>query len=321
MVRKKSRGSALISALFIMTLVAIAAMAMSVRLQQDIYRTRLTLTTDKLYLASQAVTFWAMGVLSHQPLQTDASLLIYPKSREHDYPDILTTGQIIDLQARFNLNQLVIVKSADQNNASNIKNQGAQALFSQLLNNVLSERQPSVYESIVKATTHWVNDNPPGQGKDELTAYYLKQKPPYSPSHQPMVSVSEFRLVQGVDETLYLALQPYISALPAPTAININTAPLSVLMALGSGLNETEAATIIKARGEKGIANLNEITDLLKTLNIPVEQVTIESNYFLSTATTRTADRELLHYTILKRTKDLKGKVIVRIVHDSLNDL
>jgi general secretion pathway protein K len=59
------RGSALISALFIMTLVAIAATAMSTRLQLDIYRTRLTLITDKLYLASQYVTFWAMSELTY----------------------------------------------------------------------------------------------------------------------------------------------------------------------------------------------------------------------------------------------------------------
>ena len=60
------RGSALLSALFIMTLVAICATAMSMRLQLDIYRTRLTLDSDKLYLASQAVTFWAMDILSEQ---------------------------------------------------------------------------------------------------------------------------------------------------------------------------------------------------------------------------------------------------------------
>ena len=65
----RNRGSALISALFIMTLVAIAATAMSTRLQLDIYRTRLTISSDKLFLASQAVTFWAMHTLSNESLQ------------------------------------------------------------------------------------------------------------------------------------------------------------------------------------------------------------------------------------------------------------
>ncbi|MFZ4077782.1 MAG: type II secretion system minor pseudopilin GspK, partial [Legionellaceae bacterium] len=58
-VKRSSKGSALISALFLMTLVAIGATAMSSRLQLDIYRTRLILTSDALSLASEAVTFWA----------------------------------------------------------------------------------------------------------------------------------------------------------------------------------------------------------------------------------------------------------------------
>ena len=57
---KLMRGSALLTALFIMTLVAIVATAMSTKLQVDIYRTRLTLTHDKLYLASQGVAVWAL---------------------------------------------------------------------------------------------------------------------------------------------------------------------------------------------------------------------------------------------------------------------
>lgn len=60
---ENNKGGALLTALFIMTLVAIVATAMSIRLQTDIYRTRLVLTHDKLYLASQAVTFWALGEL------------------------------------------------------------------------------------------------------------------------------------------------------------------------------------------------------------------------------------------------------------------
>jgi general secretion pathway protein K len=52
---KKDPGGALLTALFIMTLVAIVATAMSTRLQLDIYRTRLIVTYDKLYLASQAI--------------------------------------------------------------------------------------------------------------------------------------------------------------------------------------------------------------------------------------------------------------------------
>ena len=84
------RGSALISALFIMTLVAIAATAMSTRLQMDIYRTRLSVNSDKLYLASQAVTGWALAQLSTRNRQGQSTL--FPKKLKFIYPGVITEG-------------------------------------------------------------------------------------------------------------------------------------------------------------------------------------------------------------------------------------
>ena len=318
----KTRGSALITALFIMTMVAIATMAMSLRLQQNIYRTRLTLTTDKLYLASQAVTFWAMGVLAQptsktstdhrQNMPSHENAFKFPITYAQNTPDVTTTGQLIDLQARFNLNQFIVDPSKKQNNQT-------EHAFLQLLNTVFHNKQSTLYRNIAQATAHWVNEVPTGQGQDEQTAYYLNQNPPYAASHQPMESVSEFRLIQGVDAAIYQDLLPYIIALPPPTAININTASLPVLMTLGPGLSEAEALSIIQARGEEGFSNLNQMNDLLKKLAIPLEQITLESNYFLCMASTHTFDNELFHYSILKRQKDSTGKITVTILHESLS--
>lgn len=322
MAHKHHRGSALISALFIMTLVAIAAVAMSARLQQDIYRARLVLTTDELYLASEAVTFWAMGVIKKQPVVTQSlnskrNPYEYPLKHANDYPGITTSGQILDLQARFNVNQLI--ESPGTKNTDNTATPAD--FFLQLLNQVATESPPDRNDAIVKATTHWVNAAPSGQGQDELTRYYLEQTPPYSPAHQAMASVSEFRLVKGVDDALYQAMKPFITALPESTPININTAPLTVLMALGSGLSKTEANAFIELREKKQISNLSEINELLTKLNIPIKQITLESTYFLSIGTVRTQDRTLIHYTILKRNKEPNGKISVHIIRDSLNDL
>lgn len=309
----KQKGSALISALFIMTLVAIATTAMSVRLQQDIYRTQLSLTSDKLYLASQAVIFWAMGVLAQDPIPTDPLLLQYPKANQKDYPNITTTGKILDLQARFNLNQLKETESDEDN-------QFMQTSFYQLLHQVLTDTDPKLQRTIADATKHWVNDYKKGQGLDENSAYYLKQKPPYSPSNQLMQSVSEFRMVNGVDDKIYQAMAPYITALPPPTLININTAPVKILTLLGTGLEERDAEAIIQARGPQGFKNINEVNELLKKYDIPVKQITLESEYFLCVATVTSNQLTLIHYVIIKRVKN-QGKIITHIIHDTLNDL
>jgi len=119
---KKDSGAALITALFIMALVAIAAVAMSMRLEVAIRRTELSLNSNQLYLSAQGVQSWAAGVLlqdaskarpqtspqtgsqttsqdqridhlpQHLPLSTDQGIQV--------------TGVLTDEQGKFNLNNL-----------------------------------------------------------------------------------------------------------------------------------------------------------------------------------------------------------------------
>ena len=311
----KNTGSALISALFMMTLIAIAVTAMSVRLQQDIQRTQFSITTDKLYLASQAVTFWAMQLLSEKTVPTDPKLFEFPKTRAHDVPGIITTGKIIDLQARFNINLL-------KDTPNDKKNQQYKSAFYLLLNHLLTKTPPETHRLIMEAVKHWVNDDVKGKGLDELTRYYAQQHPPYAPSHQLMRSISEFRLVKGVDDETYQTLLPYLIALPIPTTININTAPAPILMTLGHGIEEKEAEAIVSMRGMFGFKNMDQVNELLKKHEISVDEISLESNYFLAIATTKTqnSELELVHYTILKREEAKNKQMTVRIIQDSLND-
>lgn len=306
----KSHGSALISALFIMTLVAIAATAMSTRLRLDIYRTTANINSDKLYLASQAVTWWAMEELSvtdatFKRLNTDGQIRKFPQKLQHLYPGILTTGGLFDLQAKFNINNLQDTKF--------------HALFYRLLENGHKKISESQRKLIVDATIHWISANQLDRGKDPFSSTYLQQKPPYYPGHQAMRNVSEFRLVQGVSALIYNQLLPNITTLPEVTPININTAPPAILMCLGNGLDESQVKEILLARKEAGGLNPTNITPLLKRLNIPNEQVAIESNYYLSVSTTSTKESHLTVYTIIKRTRSRQGQMITSIISESLN--
>ncbi len=304
------KGSALISALFIMTLVAIAATAMSTRLQLDIYRTRLTITSDELYLASQIVPFWAMSHLSvgnktFNTVDKSLKILNFPKALESIYPPALIHGELYDLQAVFNIN--------------NLQNPKFHPLFFKLLENriKLSNRER---RALLEAASYWVSAYRPGRGHDDYLKFYSKQIPSYLPAYQPMQSVSELRLVKGVDKKIYQHLLPYVTALPELTAININTAPKELLMTLGNGLTESEANELIEARGRTGITDLKDIIPLLEKFNIPVAQIALESSYYLSVATVTFEDLTLVRYTILKRQKE-NGKVTVGIVRESLNAL
>ena len=306
------RGSALLSALFIMTLVAIAATAMSTRLQLDIYRTGLTLTSDKLYLASQAVTFWAMDALSIKNIQFKVSdksgdLADFPPHLQHLYPDVVMKGKLYDMQSQFNLN--------------NLQDKKYHLLFFKLLENMHIKMSTAERKLIIDAILYWISPYQPGRGHDVYLDFYMKQNPSYLPAHQPMQSISELRLVRGINTGLYRALSPNIMVLPEITPININTASKTLLMSLGNGLNGAQVEEVIRARGEKGITTMEKLAELLQKLDLPRDQITIESTYYLSVATVSSGDLNLVTYAVIKRSKDHQGHVTVGIVRESLNTI
>lgn len=303
-------GSALLTALFIMTLIAIVATAMTLRLQQDIYRTRLIVTHDKLYLASQVVTFWAFDQLNDKSQKFSKAnkyglVAQYPKNMGQIVNNIKVSGGLYDLQARFNLNNLVDKK------------------FMSMFINLLASTAPKLNNegrlNLMLAVKDWISPYDLARGKDIYTDYYLSQKPPYYPSHQLMTSATELRLIKDVSSPLFLSIEPFITALPETTPININTAPKKVLMSLGSGLNEEQVNEIVMARGDKGIKNLKDISELMKKINLSTDQITLDSQYFLSVTYTSSDEFKLAVYTLLKRGQDKQGKITVSVVRESIS--
>jgi general secretion pathway protein K len=304
------RGSALISALFIMTLVAIAATAMNIRVQRDIYRTHLMINSNKLYLAAQSITFWGMDTLLNQHLparekKKGAGLLSYPKELEHVYPSVSMKGTLYDLQGSFNLN--------------NLKEKRFLPIFSRLLKT--SFKNPEKIKSQIASIQYWISPYDPERGHHDELNYYQKRWPPDIPGYQPLQSVSELRLVRGMTDTTYKNLLPYITALPEVTPINLNTASKQVLMTLGNGLTESQVIELLNARGQEGIENIQKIAVLLQKLEIPNEQITLESNYYLCIATASTPDSNLTLYTVMKRKKNQQKKMSVSIISQSIQTM
>ena len=303
-------GSALLTALFIMTLVAIVATAMSTKVQLDIYRTKLIINHDKLYLASQAVTFWALGELSNKKnkfIHANKQGIVsqYPKNMEHIDNTVTLNGALYDLQARFNLNNVVNKKAIFQ--------------FMNLINTIIPQTNESERMKLALALNDWLLLYDIARGKDDYLSYYLTQKPAYHPSHQLMSSASEFRLVKEVNASIYLALEPFITALPESTPININTAPIQILKSLSNTMNDSALNELIMERKENGIKDIGKISEILKKLDIAPDQITLESTYFLNVAYAKSDNLNLTVYALLKRTRDKDGKTSVSIIRESFN--
>lgn len=307
---KSNQGSALLTALFIMTLVAIVATAMTSRLQLDIYRTQLILNQDKLYLASQAVTFWALDALNNpqnhfNKLLKQGSVANYPSKMRTLEKNIDVRGSLYDLQSQFNLN--------------NLSEKDSILGFIRLISQALPKTSPAERVQLALAVADWIHDYDPSLGKDNYAAYYLAQNPPYNTSHQLMQSKSELRLVKDISAAHYLALEPLITALPESTPVNINTASEDVLMSLANGVGKEKVNLLISARSSKEIMNLNTIKDLLEKLNLASKQLSTQSKYFLCVASLSMGDHQLFVYTLLQRNRNKKNQVSTAILRVSLN--
>jgi general secretion pathway protein K len=108
--------------------------------------------------------------------------------------------------------------------------------------------------------TDWIDeDQAPGQlGAEDYE--YMVLEPPYRTASNPMVDVSELRLLLDMSEADYQRLIPYVCVLPDPNSnINVNTAPGPVLQSLGTGLTADKAADLIDFRDyDEGFDDVNE---------------------------------------------------------------
>lgn len=310
MTKSKYQGSALISALFIMTLIAITATAMSMRFMIEIYRTQLINNSDKLYLSSEAVRFWAMGLMSDPKQRLNINLghaLVAKFPKSQDIPkEIQLNGYIYDLQSLFNLNNL-----QDRSWIKTFQN-----LLSAGIPNLTEAEQQNLQTELI----YWLSPYHPDNIHDSVVETYKSKTPPILPAYQAMSSVSEFRLINGISQARYQALSPYITALPSITRININTASKTLIKCLGHHLNDEKLAPLLKLR-KKGIHDFKSIETLLERYQIPSQLITLDSEYFLVKARAQMPDLSLTVYSILKREVTAKGPIKVSLISESINTL
>ena len=134
------------------------------------------------------------------------------------------TGCIYDLNGQFNINNLI----DDQGEIDTLQLEILRALTNEL----------ALPSDLASAIADWVdsNDQPLDDGAE--FEYYSNLEAPYRAANRPMQSVTELRLVRGLNSNdadsldAYNSLISYVSALPRGTTININTAAPALLEAL-----------------------------------------------------------------------------------------
>lgn len=218
---RAQRGVALLVAILLVALGTLMAAALAYENAMTARRGAATYSLDEAVLVAQGAE-----ALAAYGLRT-----IYQNDPKHTYaaqgwgkpvgpievvPGVMLEASLEDLQGRFNLNNLVDT----QGNPDALQ----VTAFSNLLASVGLESKWVGY------IIDWIDwNNTPSIPDGAEDSVYMGQTPPYRSANLYITSISELMALPGFDRERYLALAPYVTALPHGTQVNICTAPGKVL--------------------------------------------------------------------------------------------
>lgn len=208
--------------------------------------------------------------------------------------------RIEDLTGRFNLNSLV---REQQPNAA------ALAQFRRLLLRL------QISEPYAERLLDWLDSDqqPSGELGAEDNAYLLLD-PPYRTAGRRLEDISELRLLLDMRDEDFQRLAPYVSALPADTPLNVNTASAMVLSSLADSISPSAAEALVQARQAGGFRDVASFMaqPALGGVKLESTSVAVTSQFFQATSEVRLADRRLALVSRLRREDDGDIRVLQR---------
>jgi general secretion pathway protein K len=307
MMYPRQEGVALITALLLVFLATTTAVEAVYSFQLTLNRSSVVLGQRQAWYYALGGEAWAMESLRRDREDNDIDHL--KEAWATPIPGLAIqggalSGEIQDLQGRFNLNNLV-----DEEGKA-IPDRVEQ--FSRLLNTLQLDAD------IGPAVVDWIDsDLDPRPGGAE-SADYLLRNPPHIAANLPMSNVSELRQIQGITRQVYELLAPHVSVLPSGTALNVNTATQPVLASLAEDLSSADAAALREGAGEKGYQSIDEFLahESLAGLDPPLDGAGLDvaSRYFTVSAEVNTDYGRVRLDSVVERAPGQPLRVVNRSV-------
>jgi general secretion pathway protein K len=285
---------ALVTALLIMALIGTLAATLSWNNAFDLRRTMSMIYHDEGTQAAYGAENWVAIILREDAADSPSDHLgeiwaqpfpVLPIESESVRGAL--TGELLDLQGRFNVNNLIGANGAVD----------AMALeqFQRLLISLdLDPRFAGLAADWIDADE---NTGFPDGAEDPI---YSSMTPPYRTANSSIATVSELMALEGMDRESFGRLAPFISALPGRTALNVNTAPAPVLQSLDPNLSPADVESLIAQRANGGFVDVqNVFTPIVAADVLPT--LTEASSFFQLKVVVQIATVRVTYYSVLYR--------------------
>ena len=139
-------------------------------------------------------------------------------------------------------------------------------------------------ESLADALVDWIDADIdvrfPDGAEDEA---YLLLPTPYRVANRPLADISELRLIKGYTAEVVDKLRPFITALPEPTRLNVNTASAEVLSTIADDLSKADGESLVEARGEEAFESVDSFLQdpTLNGKSVAEAWLSVTSQWFL----------------------------------------
>jgi general secretion pathway protein K len=302
--RTRQRGIALITAVLIVALATILAVEVGFKGYLDQRRSATTFALDQGFEVALGAEAWAADILRKDKIES-------PKT--DDFTELWATpippipvdggeveGQLEDMQGRFNLNSLVRFEGNRY-----MINEPSVKRLERLLELLELETK---WASII---ADWIDSDTQEQFPDGAEdGAYTSMMPPYRSANMPITRASELLAVTGFGLERYQKLEPFVTALPIGTRINLCTAPLEVLDSLVEGNVEYSRSRESNAdlRKQRCFPNKQDFeSGAMSRLSADAKQELSDalgetSSYFRSSVWVTIGTTELTLYSLLYRT-------------------
>ncbi len=246
-------------------------------------------------LLARGAIDWARNVLADDAMTSSADHLLEPWAIRVPPTPVgdpgsdahgELSGEIVDLSGRFNLNNLAPEGRSDRQ---------AALAFARLL--VMLEVPPPRAVALAERLQDAID-------ADRTGADGRGGEPAGLPD-APLLQLEELGRLPGFDAALLRRLQPFVTALPAPSRINVNTAPAEVLAAAIEGLELEAARSLVARRRTAWARDLADFARLLPDDAEPPDprRLGVASTHFLVTGRARHGLSMVRLEALLERTE------------------